>query len=163
MPNAALRFTPQLTEEQRAAAAQRRAAGGAGGQGQGGERRARRQQGENTNAGASGDGAAGATPAQADGERRGDFASATSPVTAGQMRRVWVMGADGQPEPRRIRVGLTDGAATEVVEGDLREGEVVITGQNVTGQQQQNRPQGAQSAPGFGGAPRTGGGGGRRN
>ncbi|HEX7176260.1 MAG TPA: efflux RND transporter periplasmic adaptor subunit [Pyrinomonadaceae bacterium] len=162
VPNAALRFTPQLTEEQRAAAAERRAAGG---QGQGGERRARRQQNENTNAGAPDANATATNAAPADGGRRGDFASATSPVTAGQTRRVWVMGADGQPEPRRIKVGLTDGAATEVVEGDLREGEVVITGQNVTGTQQQNRQQGAQSAPGFGGAPRTGGGGGggRRN
>jgi hypothetical protein len=71
-----------------------------------------------------------------------------------------VLGQDGRPQPRRIKVGLSDGAATEVLEGDLREGDIVVTGQNVSGE---NRPQAAsQTAPGFGGAPRTGGGGGRR-
>jgi hypothetical protein len=79
-------------------------------------------------------------------------------VLAGQTRRVWVLGQDGNPQSRRIKVGLTDGASTEVVEGDLREGEVVITGQNVTSTTKTQNS--SQSAPGFGGAPRTGGGGG---
>ncbi|HWS55189.1 MAG TPA: hypothetical protein VN228_13725, partial [Pyrinomonadaceae bacterium] len=89
--------------------------------------------------------------------RGGDVAAPTAPVLEGQTRRVWVLGQDGQPQPRRIKVGLTDGASTEVVEGELREGEVVITGQNVTAQQ--GGAGGQQSAPGFGGAPRMGGGG----
>jgi hypothetical protein len=70
---------------------------------------------------------------------------------------VWVLGQNGQPERRRIKVGLSDGAATEVVEGDLKEGDMVITGQTVSGsssaQNNQSRP------PGFGNAPRVGGGG----
>ena len=70
------------------------------------------------------------------------------------------MGEDGQPQRRRITVGLSDGAATEVVDGDLKEGDMVITGQQVAGsgnaQNNQSRP------PGFGNAPRVGGGGGGR-
>lgn len=145
VPNAALRFAPQLTEEQRAA---RRAQA----RGPGGERR-RQQQAEGQN---EGDGAP-----RGEGRRGGDIAQPTAPVLAGQTRRVWVLGSDGQPQPRRIKVGLTDGTATEVVEGELREGDMVVTGQNVSAGQ----AAGAQpSAPGFGGAPRMGGrgGGGRR-
>jgi len=72
------------------------------------------------------------------------------------------MGQDGKPQRRRIKVGLTDGAATEVVEGNLVEGELVVTGQTLSSAAKPNTNQ--TSAPGFGGAPRTGGGGGgRRN
>ena len=142
VPNSALRFAPQLTEEQRAA---RRAHAGQQGNAGG---RARREQ----NAAGNAEGAP-----QAEGRRGGDVAAPTAPVLEGQTRRVWVLGQDGQPQPRRIKVGLTDGASTEVVEGELREGEVVITGQNVTAQQ--GGAGGQQSAPGFGGAPRMGGGG----
>jgi multidrug efflux pump subunit AcrA (membrane-fusion protein) len=76
---------------------------------------------------------------------------------------VWVLGADGKPQSRRIKVGLTDGAATEVVEGNLQEGEMVITSQTLAGAAKPATNQ--STAPGFGGAPRTGapGGGGRRN
>ena len=131
VPNSALRFTPQDATRQRTGAAQ--------GQGQG----RRRQQGDNA---AQGEG----------GENR--FAPASAPVLAGQIRVVWVLGEDGKPERRRITVGLSDGASTEVVEGDLREGDMVITGQTLTGTSTsantQSRP------PGFGNAPRTGAGGG---
>jgi HlyD family secretion protein len=140
VPNSALRFTPQNTNRQRTGAG-----GNAGGQGQGQGRR--RQQGDN---------------AQGGGDNS-NFAPASAPVLPGQTRIVWVLGQDGKPQPRRIKVGLSDGAATEVVEGNLTEGELVITGQTVSGtassSTQQNRP------PGFGNTPRvggSGGGGGRR-
>jgi HlyD family secretion protein len=147
VPNSALRFTPQDGTRQRT-----RNANGAQGQnaqnGEGqGQRRQRRQ----------GDNAAGAN--DADSNRRGNFAPASAPVLAGQTRIVWVLGQDGKPERRRITVGLSDGSATEIVEGDLKEGDMVITGQQVSGtssaQNNQSRP------PGFGNAPRVGGGGGR--
>jgi HlyD family secretion protein len=136
VPNAALRFTPQDTGGQRT--------GGGNGNWQG-----RRQSGGD-GAGRSGNG--------------GDvqFAPPTAPVLAGQTRIVWVMGQDGKPQRRRIKVGLSDGVATEVVEGNLVEGEMVVTGQTLSGTAKPNTNQ--TSAPGFGGAPRTGGGGGgRRN
>jgi len=72
------------------------------------------------------------------------------------------MGQDGKPQSRRIKAGLSDGSATEVVEGNLVEGELVITGQTISGAAKTTSNTNA--APGFGGAPRTGApGGGRRN
>ncbi|HMH45973.1 MAG TPA: efflux RND transporter periplasmic adaptor subunit [Pyrinomonadaceae bacterium] len=93
------------------------------------------------------------------------FAPSTAPVLAGQTRNVWVLGQDGTPQRRRIKVGLTDGAATEVVEGNLVEGEMVITGQTLSSSASKPANTNQTSAPGFGGAPRTGGAGGgaRRN
>jgi HlyD family secretion protein len=92
------------------------------------------------------------------------FAPASAPVLAGQTRAVWVLGADGTPQSRRIKVGLTDGASTEVVEGNLQEGEMVVTGQTLAGAAKPATS--PTTAPGFGTAPRTGApgaGGGRRN
>lgn len=137
VPNSALRFRPQNANYASGS-------GNAGGQGQGQGRR-RQQQGDNAQGANSGD---------------SNFAPASAPVLPGQTRVVWVMGQDGKPQPRRIKVGLSDGAATEVVDGNLNEGDLVITGQTVTGSEststQQNRP------PGFGNAPRGVRGGGRR-
>lgn len=141
VPNAALRFTP-------ADAASRRTGDGNGNA----QNRQRRQAGNDANSG--GDQNAGAG-------RGGDsqLAPPTAPVLAGQTRVIWVMGSDGQLQRRRIKVGLTDGASTEVVEGNLVEGELVVTGQTLTGT---TLPQTNQSqAPGFGGGQRTGGRGGR--
>ena len=90
--------------------------------------------------------------AQDNGGGENNFAPASAPVLPGQTRVVWVMGQDGKPQPRRIKVGLSDGAATEVVEGNLNEGDMVITGQTVTGSSSSARTQ--QTPPGFGNAPR---------
>ena len=134
VPNAALRFTPQDANRQRT---------GAGGDGQGQGRRRQQQGGDNS---AQGDG----------GQNR--FAPASAPVLPGQVRVVWVMGQDGKPERRRITVGLSDGAATEVVDGELKEGDMVITGQQISGSNASSTN--TSRPPGFGNAPRTGGGGG---
>jgi len=135
VPNAALRFMPQDGGGPRT--------GGGNGNGQG-----RRQ---------SGGGDASQRAGNAGNGTDVQFAPSTAPVLAGQTRIVWVMGQDGKPQRRRIKVGLTDGAATEVVEGNLVEGEMVITGQTLSSASKANTNQG--SAPGFGSAPRTGGGG----
>ncbi|MCX7960277.1 MAG: efflux RND transporter periplasmic adaptor subunit [Burkholderiales bacterium] len=42
--------------------------------------------------------------------------------------RVWVPGPDGRPRALEVRTGLTDGTATEIVEGPLKEGDEVIVG-----------------------------------
>jgi HlyD family secretion protein len=150
VPNSALRFTPQTAD-----ATASRTGGNSNG--------SRRNAGQRRGAGNANDAAATPQPdgqnAQQQGGARGQFARATEPVLPGQTRRVWVLGADGKPEPRRIKVGLSDGSATEVVEGELREGDVIVTGQNVTASVSSGTQGGGQStAPGFGGAPRTGGG-----
>ena len=56
-------------------------------------------------------------------------------ATAG---RVYTLGADGKPQEVRLRLGLTDGNATEMVSGDLAEGASVIVG-NVDGNAQAAR------------------------
>ena len=151
VPNSALRFRPQNTDRQNAGSGNNAASQG---QGQGGGQGGRRQQ--------RGDNASGASNNGGNNSGGGDsnFAPASAPVLPGQTRVVWVMGQDGKPQARRIKVGLSDGASTEVVEGNLNEGDLVITGQTVSGSSasstQQNRP------PGFGNAPRVGGGGGGR-
>jgi HlyD family secretion protein len=135
VPNSALRFTPPRNND---------SSSGAQGQwqGQGGQgRRRQQQQGDNNSAGGNGNG----------GENR--FAPASAPVLPGQVRVVWVLGQNGKPERRRITVGLSDGSVTEVVDGDLREGDMVITGQQISGASRTTNS----TPPGFGGAPRTGG------
>ena len=133
VPNAALRFTPQRTDSNAPA----------GGQGQGqGQGRRRQQQGGDNNA--------------QDGDQS-KFAPASAPVLPGQVRVVWVLGQNGKPERRRITTGLSDGTATEVVDGDLKEGDMVITGQQLSSSSTRSTNS---TPPGFGGAPRGAGGGG---
>lgn len=149
VPNSALRFTPQQSEVSGAA----RGNGG----GQGSRRNANQQAGGAQGSGA-GDAANGSTDGTAQGERA-QLAPSTAPVLPGQLRRIWVLGPDGKPQPRRIKVGLTDGTSTEVVEGDIHEGDVVVTGQNITSASR-SQSSNTQAASPFGGAPRIGGGGG---
>ncbi|MFL6284173.1 MAG: efflux RND transporter periplasmic adaptor subunit [Pyrinomonadaceae bacterium] len=168
VPNSALRFMPRTTL-QTTDATQTRANGNGTGQRRGA---GQRQTGQNAD-GAQPNGTAAAnngdaqqqqtdgSNAQQQTDARAQFAPSTAPVLPGQLRRVWVMGADGKPESRRIKIGLSDGSSTEVVEGDLHEGDVVVTGQNVTASSTSSRTQNSnQTAPGFGGAPRVGGAGG---
>jgi HlyD family secretion protein len=68
-------------------------------------------------AGAAG-GAGGGAPG-AGAERRGDGDPS--------LRTVWVL-ERGAPQPREIRIGLSDGRYTEVVSGTLAAGEAVIVG-----------------------------------
>ena len=42
---------------------------------------------------------------------------------------VWVLDSEGQPQPRRVKLGITDGRETAVLQGDLKEGETIITGE----------------------------------
>ncbi len=145
VPNASLRFRPADAAGQQGTGSRgNRQAGQTAGQ------RGGQQNGEQT-------------PAAGDGQQAGErrFASASSPVIEGQTRLVWVMGQDGKPQSRRIKVGLSDGVSTEVAEGNLQEGEVVITGQTVSGSTATQRT-GQSTTPGFGGAGRGAGGGGRR-
>jgi HlyD family secretion protein len=42
--------------------------------------------------------------------------------------RVWVRGPDGRPQPVSLRLGVSDGKATEVLKGDIRDGMEIILG-----------------------------------
>jgi hypothetical protein len=77
---------------------------------------------------------------------------------------IWVLDSAGQPQPRRVRLGISNGRETALVSGDLKEGDTVITGElgdEDAGTQRGNTgsPFGGGRTPFGGGA---GGGGGRR-
>jgi HlyD family secretion protein len=46
--------------------------------------------------------------------------------------RVWVL-QNGTPAPRDLKIGRTDGTRTEILSGDLRQGETVVTDMNAGG------------------------------
>jgi HlyD family secretion protein len=94
-----------------------------------------------------------------EGGRSGNFAPANAAVLPGQTRTVWVLGPAQQAQARRIEIGITDGSTTEVVSGNLTEGEMLIVGETVTSA---SRPASSQQAPGFGGTRGGRMGGGRR-
>ncbi|TIP86340.1 MAG: HlyD family efflux transporter periplasmic adaptor subunit [Mesorhizobium sp.] len=64
----------------------------------------------------------------------GDEARSTAPaiaetgVEAGSPGEVFVVGPDHEPKLVSLRLGITDGRATEVLAGDLTEGQQVLTG-----------------------------------
>ncbi len=57
-------------------------------------------------------------------------------ATAG---RLWIFGPDGKPKAVAVRLGITDGTSTEVVSGELQEGQEVLAGA-LAGGAQPNRP-----------------------
>jgi HlyD family secretion protein len=131
VPNAALRFRPQSANEQNRSNTD---------DNNGSQRQGRGQRNADGN----------------NGQTENRLTASTAPVIAGQNRLVWVLGQGGNPQPRRITVGLSDGASTEIVSGNVQEGDVVIIGETISGQ---NRTQTTQTTPGFGGAQRGGFGG----
>lgn len=151
VPNAALRFTPDLPADQmqtimKTAFEEMRAKMG----------------GANPNAAktasADGDGHVGGATPQAGGQapaagarqfvtgENGSARGSAAGVPAGsggaaaqrqgsrnrQMARVWILDAKGQLKPIFLRLGVTDNSSTQVLWGDLKEGESVITGANAT-------------------------------
>ncbi len=76
---------------------------------------------------------------------------------------VWVLNAQKKPEPRRVLLGITDGVNTEVIAGEVKEGEQVIIGDTsqVPAPSQSGTPSPFGRPVGFG-PPRPAGGGMRR-
>jgi HlyD family secretion protein len=68
---------------------------------------------------------------------------------------IWVLSANKTLEPRIVRIGITDGRFTEIVAGDLKEGDVIVTGQNDANANSNRAPQQTtpfqQRPPGAGG------------
>lgn len=170
VPNAALRFKPNLSEKEQEALrqkmeqrrqereAQRQAAGGGAQEGQpaatpqdqqaqqpaaqSGQQPAGegRQQGPGAQgAGAEGQrqGGQGGGGGQRQQGEGGQGAQASGGGEAGGQRRqgqmIWVLTGTKTIEPRFVRAGLTNGRVTEVTGGDVHEGDIVIIGQNETG------------------------------
>jgi HlyD family secretion protein len=63
--------------------------------------------------------------------------------------RVWVLGANGTPEPRPLTIGIANDTHTEVVAGDLTAGQQIITGLLASKASKRPAP-----PPGFGAGPR---------
>ncbi len=136
VPNAALRFTPELTQAQLAQYMK-----------EAGERMmAQRQQQGGTNGGAA---QAGATPQQArpdgqggqpqafQGGQRGQFGQGGQGGQGGQRRqpsRVWIQDKDGKLQILFLRTGITDNSFTEILRSELKEGDQVIIGKVMAGQ-----------------------------
>ncbi|GBC77071.1 Macrolide export protein MacA [bacterium HR08] len=76
---------------------------------------------------------------------------------------VWVLSAQRRPEPRRVLLGITDGVYTEVITGEVKEGDQVIIGDTsqAPAQQSSGPPSPFGRPVGFG-PPRPAGGGMRR-
>jgi len=124
VPNSALRFQPELTEEQMAALTQkfreemqakRKAEGGSPAGGVSGAPTA-------FGGGNSGGGA----PSQ---EMIARFRQSGSSARSRQMSRVWIE-SKGELLMVLVRTGVSDNAYTEIVRGDLKEGQEVIIGLN---------------------------------
>jgi HlyD family secretion protein len=148
VPNAALRFRPNLSEQEQAALRekmeerrkQREAERGGQPNDQSGNPP---QQGGQDNQGQP-------TPGAGQGQAGGD---ASQRRQGGQM--VWVLVSGKTIEPRFVRTGLTNGRVTEIISGDIHEGDTVIIGQNDAGGNS-NRPQ--QNTSPFNQRPAGGGG-----
>lgn len=136
IPNAALRFRPNLSEEEQKKlreqmeARRRERAQSQDQQGQGERERGQESRRGNPEQGEPG----------GDGSRR----------QGGQM--AWIL-VGGNLEPRFVRTGLTNGRVSEIVDGNLNEGDVVVVGQNDSNGR--NRPQ--QTGAPFGQRPPGGG------
>src|SRR6184192_637017 len=141
MPNGALRYKPDLPADQVRAlyqkyglfSGQQQAQAGGRGAGQGGATGGRQWRGRGE--GTPGGGAEGGQPQQQRTQRQD--------VTV-----VWKLRPDKTLEPVRIRTGITDHTMTEVLQvmnGQLNEGDQLITGATTT-------PSAASTRPGLGGA-----------
>ncbi len=78
-------------------------------------------------------------------------------IGRGSRQTVYVLGADGTPQPVRVVVGESNGSVTEITGGDLREGQDVITSRLAPGQTQ-DKSGGARGQGRGGGRGRGGGG-----
>lgn len=124
VPNAALRFQPNLTAEQMAAITQKVRE----------EMMAKRQAEGGSPAGAAGGGPAASGGSNSGGGAPGQemiarFRQAGSSSRSRQMSRVWIE-SKGELRPVFVRTGVSDNAYTEIVRGELEEGQEVIVGLN---------------------------------
>ncbi|MET0246559.1 MAG: efflux RND transporter periplasmic adaptor subunit [Sphingomonas sp.] len=91
--------------------------------------------------------------------RGGGGAEKSATRGRGAQQQVYVLGADGTPQPVAVTTGETDGSVTEVTGGDLKPGMKVITGQMASGEAGKSSQGGGQrrQGGGSGGGQRQGG------
>lgn len=143
IPNAALRFRPEGVKEPATATT-------SGGRQSAAANAPDQNRGMAQMAQSGGAGPAGAAGAFGRGSRRGGGPQEKKQQT------IYVLDANKKPQPVEIRTGITDGRYTEVVEGNLKEGQDVIVGLATS----KVESSGATGSP-FGGGGRPPGGGGR--
>ena len=146
IPNAALRYRPP--DAQKSAAPDATAPGAPGAPG--GDN-ARPNGGQRGGGGGARRGGGGGPGGGGGGSRRREGGNGGGPIE----RTVYLL-VNGQPQPAKVKLGITDSIFTEVIDG-LKEGDVVITGSNAT-----PAADAAAAAPRPGGASPFGGGGMRR-
>jgi HlyD family secretion protein len=117
VPNSALRFTPQFTQEemQEMFAAMKR------------ERQSNRADSAQTGGVATVQQGSQSFPSGFQPGRNGQGTGMSQRKDVG---RVWVVGENGKLKPIMLRIGVTDNSYTELVRGQLEEGQEVITGVN---------------------------------
>ncbi len=133
IPNSALRFKP-TRDQMMAIRQQSGGGGGSGGRGSGGGRWRNGSGAGSAGAGSAAPGSGAPTgreaPGGSGGGARPDMISGAS--GGGRMRDfgdkkpVWKL-VDGKPQMVLVKPGLTDGSATEMLEGDLQPGDELIT------------------------------------
>lgn len=116
VPNAALRFKPELTEQQQKALNDKINA-------------INRQQ-----------------PAQTLTTAEQPMTNKTPPTSVSAHQTIWMLTVNKTLEPHFIQTGISDGRLTEIVSGDVKEGDTVVLGQSVAGSSNNNRSQPASPA-----------------
>jgi HlyD family secretion protein len=141
VPNGALRYKPDLPAAEIRALYEKYGLGGNG----------ERAAGQSPASGSAGTGGARQSRIRGQGEQGGGSPEANQArAPRVDMAVVWKLRPDKTIEPVRIRIGITDHTVTElaeVVKGELREGDEVVTGSMSTSS---NQPR---MGPGMGGGP----------
>lgn len=135
--NAALRFTPNLSpqemekifkEMRERMMARRQESSQPGGTSQGAGQEQRQSGSQMSQSQGSGGPGGGFSPEMMARFQQGG-AGSRSGERARQAPRVWVQDEKGKLTPVFIRTGVTDNTYTEIIRGDLKEGQLVITGE----------------------------------
>jgi HlyD family secretion protein len=132
IPNAALRFKPTPAQAQAMFGGQgggRRGQGGAGGfsGGSGGSGRRRGSGASGGSGGATASAGSAASPEGGGGTSGSSGGGGAGDAVKDPSRKtVWKL-SGGQVRPVRIKIGLTDGSLTQLVEGDLQPGDQLVT------------------------------------
>jgi len=68
-------------------------------------------------------------------------ANKTPAISASLHQTIWMLTANKTLEPHFIQTGITNGRLTEIISGDVKEGDTVVLGQSVAGSSNSNRSQ----------------------